>query len=176
MGLLWEGKWNLCQAAVEAVLKGAPLPKIPSSSLSTPPFIQSYDIRHVGKNNDDLHKEDKANDIRNVSKKNQDLHRVNKVNRPQFKRSAQPPKFNQAAARSEEPNASHSSGTEDLSEQTSVTTSFDMESGEEGEVELELTLGFEPVHRDARSSCGKRRSVERDCESGGVDLGLDLLL
>ncbi|KAJ3692378.1 hypothetical protein LUZ60_012728 [Juncus effusus] len=33
VGLLWSGKWQLCQAAVEAVLKGAP--------------IQAADIRHV---------------------------------------------------------------------------------------------------------------------------------
>lgn len=62
-GLLWSGNWNLCQAAVEAVLEGAPITPVPSElvgSSMSPPF-KVYDIRHVSKDensaaSDRLHK------------------------------------------------------------------------------------------------------------------------
>ncbi|CAA7402135.1 unnamed protein product [Spirodela intermedia] len=56
VGLLWSGSWHLCQAAVEAVLKGAPIirvsseaggPKLAGSSHEA--VTSSYDIRHVSK-------------------------------------------------------------------------------------------------------------------------------
>lgn len=74
VGLLWSGKWEQCQAAVDAVLKGKPIkqnhPPPPSSAAvasssstssatpaaaaalaSTPsnPPLKIYDIRHVSK-------------------------------------------------------------------------------------------------------------------------------
>ncbi|CAI0451340.1 unnamed protein product [Linum tenue] len=51
VGLLWSGSWHLCQAAVEAVLKGDPITPINSDAAATgqgPPF-KAYDIRHVSK-------------------------------------------------------------------------------------------------------------------------------
>ncbi|CAN0918646.1 LOB domain-containing protein 41 [Linum grandiflorum] len=51
VGLLWSGSWHLCQAAVEAVLKGDPITPINSETAFTgqgPPF-KAYDIRHVTK-------------------------------------------------------------------------------------------------------------------------------
>ncbi|CAN1122536.1 LOB domain-containing protein 41 [Linum perenne] len=51
VGLLWSGSWHLCQAAVEAVLKGDPITPINSEIAFTgqgPPF-KAYDIRHVTK-------------------------------------------------------------------------------------------------------------------------------
>ncbi|KAF8726914.1 hypothetical protein HU200_019397 [Digitaria exilis] len=52
VGLLWSGSWHLCQAAVEAVLKGAPIVQISSEdpAAAGPPHLHkacSYDIRHV---------------------------------------------------------------------------------------------------------------------------------
>lgn len=51
VGLLWSGCWSLCQAAVEAVLNGAPVVPISSdAAASTPaPPLKAYDIRHVFK-------------------------------------------------------------------------------------------------------------------------------
>uniref|UniRef100_A0A2N9GGK6 LOB domain-containing protein n=1 Tax=Fagus sylvatica TaxID=28930 RepID=A0A2N9GGK6_FAGSY len=51
VGLLWSGSWQLCQAAVEAVLKGAPITPITSEAAATDhgPPLKAYDIRHVSK-------------------------------------------------------------------------------------------------------------------------------
>ncbi|KAG9158803.1 hypothetical protein Leryth_013702 [Lithospermum erythrorhizon] len=51
VGLLWTGKWELCQKAVEAVLKGAPITQIASqvSDGNNSPPLKTYDIRHVNK-------------------------------------------------------------------------------------------------------------------------------
>lgn len=51
VGLLWSGSWQLCQAAVEAVLKGAPITPITSEAATNGrgPPLKAYDIRHVSK-------------------------------------------------------------------------------------------------------------------------------
>lgn len=51
VGLLWSGSWQLCQAAVEAVLKGAPITPITSEAAThgRGPPLKAYDIRHVSK-------------------------------------------------------------------------------------------------------------------------------
>ncbi|XP_074561990.1 LOB domain-containing protein 41-like [Curcuma longa] len=52
VGLLWSGGWPLCQAAVEAVLDGAPVVPISSDAAAStppPPLLKAYDIRHVFK-------------------------------------------------------------------------------------------------------------------------------
>lgn len=57
MGLMWSGNWQECQAAVEAVLKGAPLVQVSdtndqSSAIQAPPItlLQGCDIRHLSTN------------------------------------------------------------------------------------------------------------------------------
>ncbi|KAL2539451.1 LOB domain-containing protein 41 [Abeliophyllum distichum] len=64
-GLLWSGNWHLCQAAVEAVLSGASVAQVSSesvvSTMKNPPF-KAGDIRHVSKDDNptarecDVHK------------------------------------------------------------------------------------------------------------------------
>lgn len=51
VGLLWSGSWQLCQAAVEAVLKGAPITPIASEAAESDHGLplKAYDIRHVSK-------------------------------------------------------------------------------------------------------------------------------
>ncbi|KAL6620821.1 hypothetical protein ACP70R_035960 [Stipagrostis hirtigluma subsp. patula] len=53
VGLLWSGNWHLCQAAVEAVLKGAPIVRISDEAAAAAPtpahLHKAYDIRHVSK-------------------------------------------------------------------------------------------------------------------------------
>ncbi|RZC61138.1 hypothetical protein C5167_022879 [Papaver somniferum] len=77
VGLLWSGSWQLCQAAVEAVLKGAPIMQIPSEAAVSPslPFKGAYDIRHVSKDDN--------------SAASQELTKVKTRNR--FKRSSTAP-------------------------------------------------------------------------------------
>ncbi|PRQ53086.1 putative transcription factor AS2-LOB family [Rosa chinensis] len=51
VGLLWSGSWQLCQAAVENVLKGQPITPITSEAAASGhgPPLKAYDIRHVSK-------------------------------------------------------------------------------------------------------------------------------
>ncbi|KAL4367941.1 hypothetical protein GQ457_05G005620 [Hibiscus cannabinus] len=51
VGLLWSGRWQLCQAAVEAVLQGAPITPIASEDAADGqgPPLKAFDIRHVSK-------------------------------------------------------------------------------------------------------------------------------
>lgn len=226
VGLLWSGSWHLCQAAVDAVLKGTPILQISSDSATSapaPPFIKasSFDIRHVAKDH---------------SSDGYDLHKVNKATRPRFKRSANPSQIHRDGAaavvaaagkpnsdrpltgdsqfrrmRSEESFASQTSASGEeaqdhagdgesrehdsaFSAPTSMVTSHSLDSGkaDSGEVELELTLGFEPVHHSphnrssssSSSSHSPRRSSGHPAAAApassscrvGVDLDLHLPL
>ncbi|XP_021763556.1 LOB domain-containing protein 40-like [Chenopodium quinoa] len=77
VGLLWSGQWQLCQTAIEAVLKGAPITPIPTEAApNSPPIQGAYDIRHVSK---DEHAHS------NNSSAAAGLHRV-KPTRTRFKR------------------------------------------------------------------------------------------
>ncbi|XP_020594517.1 LOB domain-containing protein 41-like, partial [Phalaenopsis equestris] len=51
VGLLWSGSWQLCQSAVESVLRGSPIVSISSETAAASPVppIVGYDIRHVSK-------------------------------------------------------------------------------------------------------------------------------
>ncbi|KAL1566594.1 LOB domain-containing protein 40-like [Salvia divinorum] len=63
VGLMWSGSWQLCQAAVEAVLKGAPIAPMPTDAAEAKngPPLKAFDLRHVTKEDtlsgsDDLHR------------------------------------------------------------------------------------------------------------------------
>lgn len=91
VGLLWSGSWHLCQAAVEAVLKGAPIIRV-SSEAGGPKLAGSpheaatpfYDIRHVSKEAtaSRLFPQDAA-----ACSADFYLRKVNRAARTQFKRS-----------------------------------------------------------------------------------------
>lgn len=161
VGLMWSGSWQLCQDAVEAVLKGAPITQIAADAADSKdvPPLKAFDIRHVTKEGDDL-------------SGSGDLHRVR--NRCRFKRAASKAKRSRARAGSpeesgnEEPShgssLSHQSGTaepapippppqreESLGSAETPEPEADQEvsereGGVEG-IELDLTLGFEPIKR-----------------------------
>ncbi|KAF7016110.1 unnamed protein product [Triticum aestivum] len=74
VGLLWSNNWQMCQAAVEAVLSGKPIVQVSSEDAAadrTPP-LKAYDIRHVSTSS--------AADGR--------LHKVAKPGRTRFKRAS----------------------------------------------------------------------------------------
>ncbi|CAL4977595.1 unnamed protein product [Urochloa decumbens] len=50
VGLLWSGNWQLCQSAVESVLRGMPLPPPPPAAV---PPLRTCDIRHVTRGGQD---------------------------------------------------------------------------------------------------------------------------
>ncbi|KAK4279832.1 hypothetical protein QN277_011544 [Acacia crassicarpa] len=99
VGLLWSGSWQLCQAAVEAVLKGAPITPITSEAATNGrgPPLKAYDIRHVSKDE-------------NLAASN-DAQRVVKT-RSRFKRSV-------GGGGGDKPKASNKSATGSLSVQPS---------------------------------------------------------
>ncbi|KAI3665538.1 hypothetical protein L6452_44165 [Arctium lappa] len=76
VGLLWSGRWQLCQDAVEAVLNGSPIVQVVSDTEETNngPPLKAYDIRHVSK------------DENSGGSKSNELHLIR--TRCRFKRSA----------------------------------------------------------------------------------------
>ncbi|KAG6777480.1 hypothetical protein POTOM_017303 [Populus tomentosa] len=65
VGLMWSGSWPLCQAAVEAVLRGASITQINSETAANAqgPPLKAYDIRHVSKDENSAASND-ANRVR----------------------------------------------------------------------------------------------------------------
>lgn len=160
VGLLWSGTWPLCHNAVEAVLNGAPITPIASDSAecNNGPPLKAYDIRHVFKEEN--------------SSGSKDLHRVR--TRCRFKKSAAKPKATTRhlydgesghdelnRSTSHDSSLSHQSeafnGEGESREVASIVSRVKAEpesvgkpneaADEDGEVELELTLGLEPVSR-----------------------------
>lgn len=188
VGLLWSGSWHLCQAAVEAVLKGEPITPIASETAENergPPF-KAYDIRHVSK-------DENSEETKQVR------------TRSRFRRSLKPKPSKEVGSgsgsssakegdRSKSQESSLSQPGKDSESGVSVETSilfhdeseFEPESeaklrgrAEEGVsdgVGLELRLGIEPVsHEEYMVPIKKRKIVLKDCSvSSKVELGLDL--
>lgn len=184
VGLLWSGSWQLCQNAVEAVLKGAPITQIASDQTAADdanngPPLKAYDIRHISKDEN--------------SAGSSELHRVR--TRCRFKRSAAKGKASRIWVGSgeeeesgqEEHNNHSSSHESSLSHQSEAVHAVEEESrelmrlvsaaeasAENGEIELELTLGFEPAIR-ARSASPRKVLKGDSCGDGvcKMELGLD---
>ncbi|CAL5326005.1 unnamed protein product [Camellia sinensis] len=180
VGLLWSGNWSLCQKAVEAVLKGAPITRIESEDAerNNGPPLKAYDIRHVSKGD---------------SAGSSDLHRVR--TRSKFKKSGvKKPKTRLSVGSGddsghEEMNRS-TSHESSLSHQSEFAANVEVESleasflhraepksdakpndgaVEDGEVELELTLGFEPISRSHHSVNTKENAIGRFSDSAADD-------
>lgn len=191
VGLLWSGSWQLCQSAVESVLKGLPIVSIPSETVaSTPaPPLKGYDIRHVSKESGGFPAE---------------LHKVGKC-RTRFKRSGADPKTRSVAlaqaATTPAPASPESSGMhwcyaapawshESAGSRPENESMFSVETveashvsqgepnlSEEGEIGLQLTLGLEPMsHRRDDRSPSQRRFCEKTFPAAEDDYGVDLHL
>ncbi|ONK81714.1 uncharacterized protein A4U43_C01F32130 [Asparagus officinalis] len=173
VGLLWSGSWQLCQAAVEAVLKGAPIVQIPSeTAASTPvPPLKAYDIRHISKDSDPA-----------GSRPADNLHKVHKT-RTRFKRAGNKKtgdESDRVFTRAKSHESSGGSHVSESRENEASMASVDTveashvsqgEPAEESEVELELTLGFE-VHRPVATAPPEIGVLDDDtCR---VELGLEL--
>ncbi|KAJ8460522.1 hypothetical protein OPV22_033448 [Ensete ventricosum] len=183
VGLLWSGSWQLCQAAVEAVLKGAPIVQIPSeTAASTPgPPLQACDIRHVFKKPRATAELLEVNKPRSLFKRSGSKAARTATARPEFPR-----------ARSHETGASHPTepaaavvernredgecrenecmSLADTAEEASHVSQGEPDETEEEEEEelgLELTLGFKPVSRLSRPAVS-----DRDTQACTADLNL----
>ncbi|XVF09609.1 hypothetical protein REPUB_Repub07fG0108700 [Reevesia pubescens] len=141
VGLMCSGNWHLCQAAVDAVLSGAPINQVSFELLasSCSPLKSAFDIRHVPKDKNS----------------NDGLRKVK--NRGRFKRSISKPKLK--VEKDVHESVSHESalsrglslgwdgGEGDSISVETVEASLakaDDELAEGSDLELELTLGFEP--------------------------------
>eukprot|EP00257_Ricinus_communis_P011874 XP_002533415.2 LOB domain-containing protein 40 [Ricinus communis] len=152
VGLLWTRNWQLCQAAVEAVLRGEPIKQISSSNELA---INACEIRHV-------YKDDSLATMPAVSDQ---LHKIKRKPKSQFKRSASKPKLKVEPALEFEAEtgllslsglASHDSGVswrptidsdsgegDSMSAETVEASLAKLDEQADGSnVELELTLGL----------------------------------
>ncbi|XP_073142964.1 LOB domain-containing protein 41-like [Henckelia pumila] len=125
-GLLWSGSWQLCEDAVGAVLRGAPITGHAAETKDRPAF----DIRHVNREDQDRFP------------RSSDLHRVK--TRRRFKNSGRRTKQSTVELEgwaSDEPE--HSAGAEPSADTVEC-----------GEMELDLTLGLEPFKRGGAKPTG----------------------
>ncbi|KAF8780018.1 hypothetical protein HU200_001981 [Digitaria exilis] len=81
VGLLWSGNWQLCQTAVESVLRGMPIAPPPAAAAAAVPPLQTCDIRHVARR-----RQDHGHGGAAVAAAAASLHRMANSSRAQFKR------------------------------------------------------------------------------------------
>nr|ABD96961.1 hypothetical protein [Tarenaya spinosa] len=160
VGLLWSGSWHLCQAAVEAVLKGEPITPIATDAAADGqgPPLKIYDIRHVSK--DENSASASADRKRPKTRRTRRSSAAKPVDPPE-------PKCVGGDEASHESSLSHQSevvaaaaahdGGE--SKETESETTAEATVTECGEIELELTLGMEPVSRAYHVVPMKKRRV-----------------
>lgn len=141
---MWSGRWQLCQAAVEAVLRGEPITPLSSESA-----LQAGDIRHVSK-------DESSAAAAAVSDK------LHKVKSRRFKRSAPKPRSKpepaadtkvveslldnsggESTSRYPELTQRDSGEGDSVSVETVEASLAKTDSGADGsDVDLELSLGF----------------------------------
>ncbi|KAG2245549.1 hypothetical protein Bca4012_069363 [Brassica carinata] len=153
VGLLWSGNWQLCQSAVEAVMKGEPITEMATDAATSGqgPPLKMYDIRHISK---DENTPGAAAATGSTNPK-----RGKKTRRAKRIAAAAVAKPAESEGKSAGEEASHHSS---LSHQSEVVAPHEGESKESesnisevmtfsppasGEIKLDLTLGLETVSR-----------------------------
>ncbi|KAF8052188.1 hypothetical protein N665_1588s0003 [Sinapis alba] len=162
VGLLWSGNWQLCQAAVEAVMKGEPITEMATDVATNGqgPPLKMYDIRHISKD------ETSAAATAAAATGSTDLKRP-KARRA--KRLAAVAKPAESEGKSGGGEASHVSS---LSHQSEIVAAHEGESNisevmtfsppavqSSGEIKLDLTLGLEPVSHACNVVPLKKRKI-----------------
>ncbi|KAI3451764.1 hypothetical protein Pfo_008429 [Paulownia fortunei] len=200
VGLLWSGSWQLCQNAVEAVLKGAPIAKISTDAAETKngPPLKAYDIRHVNKEDDlsgsnDLHRvRTRCRFKRSGAKSKRSrvwVGSVEESGREEVNRSPSHESSLSHQSEAAEPNVeresreSESLASADNAEPDHGTDPAldsareDDRRSDDGEIELDLTLGFEPFKRYVKpKELPMKEAVGSDEDDAGfckMELGLD---
>lgn len=174
VGLLWSGSWQLCQAAVEAVLKGAPITPIASEAAANGqgPPLKAYDIRHVSKDENSA----ASNDVQRVKTRCRVKRTLKpKVNNPVLEeenRSSEPPEPRCYADEGFEGNRS-TSHESSLSHQSELAV-MDGESKETSSMISEETVAASRLF-PAGPELGGKVLEERTVE-GSSEIGLELTL
>ncbi|KAL3640440.1 hypothetical protein CASFOL_015408 [Castilleja foliolosa] len=190
VGLVWSGNWQLCQNAVEAVLKGDPITQMESDVAKNGPPLKACNIRHINKD-DNL---SGSNELRRVRTRCRFKRSGAKSKRSRVWASPVEESVNEEVNRSpsHESSLSHQSEmaepvVERASQSSEIVGSAETRAEQECvgveanlnsdiEIELDLTLGLEPIR-----SCTKPKEVkpshagEPVCEDGlcKMELGLD---
>lgn len=167
VGLLWSGSWQLCQAAVEAVLKGSPITPINSDAavVGQGPPLKAYDIRHVYK--------DEA-----TTEKVKTRTRVKRVMKPKGKASGSGDALTRVVQESDNNgndngSTSHESSLSHQSELAAVENeSKEGDSMVSAETREPTVIYFRP-EPESESGTKLRNRVEPDCDIG---MGLQLTL
>lgn len=160
VGLLWSGNWQLCQAAVEAVMKGEPITEMATDAATNGqgPPLKMYDIRHISK--------DESSAVAAAAAGLTDLKRP-KARRA--KRLAAVAKAAESEGKSGGGEASHVSS---LSHQSEIVAAQEGDSNisevmafsppavqSSGEIKLDLSLGLEPVSHACNVVPLKKRKI-----------------
>ncbi|XP_074586674.1 LOB domain-containing protein 42-like [Curcuma longa] len=151
VGLLWSCNWQACQAAVDAVLRGAPVVPIPTETAASAPAppLKAYDIRHVSKDpaGDSLHKVNALGRARFKRHGVQPAPAPQQQHRPpaQFRRARSHESTSSSRAAEPEPQTNESISSAGTAEAASHVSQGEPElSSSSSEALLELTLGFKP--------------------------------
>ncbi|GAB2299983.1 hypothetical protein Dimus_034029 [Dionaea muscipula] len=193
VGLLWSGSWQLCQNAVDAVLGGSPITTIACDDAATAstPLLKGYDIRHVTE-------DDTSTEVLHRVKARPGRFKragTTRVLKPKAVKAGLAPALMTAEANRGKRcgSTSHESSMSHETIEESLVSSEDVEAAagavpgspekcaddektevevweEDGEVELELTLGFRPTGRRGRVAEVKSSTGGGACK---VELGLD---
>lgn len=173
-GLLWSGSWNLCQSAVEAVLSGSPISQISaeSAACTTSPPLKACDIRHVSKDENsaasagkDLHKVKTQGKFKRTAKNPKvraespdvdDAARVMWSWSHKDELVGSPSRDSGLSQHIEPPSRGGECGDADSGSVETVEASLaktdDERVTDRSDVELELTLGLEPVARERKAA------------------------
>lgn len=193
VGLLWSGSWQLCQAAVEAVLKGAPIVQISSEAAATanPASLhKAYDIRHVARDDNsgacaELQKIKNRNRFKRYGKRNvktdspdsvrETLNEAAEVCNLRWHRCYPDGYKSSESSSHSEPNAeadtdsmlSNETFEAALMDQADAAIAAKLESDEDSndDLRLELTLGLKPTCPAGSVESGHRDEPERQGKS-----------
>ncbi|OMO80196.1 hypothetical protein CCACVL1_13130 [Corchorus capsularis] len=171
VGLLWSGSWQLCQAAVEAVLKGAPITPIASEAAANGqgPPLKAYDIRHVSKDENSA----ASNDLQRVKTRCRVKRSVkSKLNKPVVEEEN---RAAEAEVRCYMDEGNRSTSHESSLSHQSELAAMDGESKETESMVSVETAAASRLFMTEPEFGGKVPSEERVAEGGG-EIGLELTL
>ncbi|CAH9084800.1 unnamed protein product [Cuscuta epithymum] len=166
-GLLWSGNWHLCQAAAEAVLSGASITKLSpdSAACTVSPSLKACDIRHVSKEDSsavaaatsgDLHKVNARCRFKRVGsarpKNSAGSSDVDDAARVMWSWSHREGRVGSPSQDSEQPSRFGESGGDANSASVETVEASLAKPDDESDVELELSLGWEPISRHWKST------------------------
>ncbi|KAK6128520.1 hypothetical protein DH2020_037729 [Rehmannia glutinosa] len=181
VGLMWAGSWQLCQTAVEAVLKGAPITQIETdvAEAKNGPPLKPYDIRHVNlSGSSDLRRvRTRCRFKRSAAKSKRSRVWVGSGEEEEVNRSPSHesslshqsemagPVVERMSPRSESLGSAETAEPESTDHRAGAEPSLDSHADED-DIELDLTLGFgfEPIKR-----CVKAKELKPSEGGGSAD-------